>query len=150
MKVWCPYDMLQLITQITPNPANENVHTEEQIKRLAEILEYQGFRKPLIISKRSKYLVTGHGTLEAAKLNGWQACPVSYQDFESDEQETAHRIADNALSTWSHLDLSKVNLLIPDLDPAFDLDMFGIKNFELEPADKPERGCPQCGYIKIK
>ena len=49
------------------NPKNRNKHHPDQIKRLMEIIEYQGFRSPVIISNRTGMLVAGHGRLQAAK-----------------------------------------------------------------------------------
>lgn len=41
------------LDEIKLNPRNRNKHSKEQITRLAEIITYQGFRNPLIISNRS-------------------------------------------------------------------------------------------------
>lgn len=109
-----------------------------QIERLAEILKYQGWRYPVKVSKRSGYVTSGHGRIEAAKLNGWELIPVNYQDYESDEQEYADVTADNAIASWSELDLSAINVDLPELGPDFDIDLLGIKDFELEPADKKQ------------
>lgn len=148
MKVECAHDELVQIKDLKPFESNENAHSREQIERLAKILHYQGFRKPIIVSKRSGYVVTGHGTLEAATFNGWIDVPVSYQDFDSPEQEAAHRIADNGIQSWSQLDLSLVNIELGEMGPDFDPELLGIKGFELELADRPIKACPQCGFVK--
>ena len=149
MKVECSYDEMVPIKDLKPNPKNENEHTREQIERLAKILKYQGWRKPIIVSHQSGLMVTGHCSLAAAIHNGWTEIPVSHQNF-SEDQETAHRVADNAMASWAHLNLGSVNLNLADMDPSFDVENFGIKSFQVEPLDKPQRGCPQCGYVKIK
>lgn len=136
MEVRCNYDKLVKIEALTPNPANENQHTEEQIERIAKILQYQGWRKPIIVSKGSGLVVTGHCSLLSAKKNKWTEVPVSFQDFDNDDMETAHRIADNAIASWADLDLSSINLELPNLGPDFDIEMLGLKDFEIEPADK--------------
>lgn len=124
------------INEIKPNKKNRNSHSEEQIKRLADIITYQGFRTPLIVSNRTGLLVAGHGRLLAAKQLSLKSVPVSYQDFDSEEQEYAAGISDNAIASWSELDLSGINQDIPELGPDFNLEMLGIKDFVLEPADK--------------
>lgn len=124
------------IDEIKINPNNRNKHTSEQIKRLCQIIDYQGFRSPLVISNQSGLLVAGHGRLLAAKKLGYEKLPVIYQDFDSMEQEYAAGVSDNSIASWAELDLSGINTDIVDLGPDFDIDLLGIKDFEIEPADK--------------
>lgn len=135
------------IKDIHPNPDNRNLHSEEQIERLAKIIKHQGFRSPLIISMRSGLLVAGHGRLLAAKKLGLKKLPVIYQEFKDKEEEYACGIADNAISNWANLDLANINLDIIDFGPDINLDLLGIEDFELEPMDKKkkEKLCPHCG-----
>lgn len=123
------------ISQIRPNPRNRNKHPVDQIACLAKIIEANGFRTPLVVSNQSGLLVAGHGRLEAARTLGLHDLPVIYQDFDSEEQEFQHGIADNALQLWSELDLSGINTDIADLGP-FDLDLLGLRNFTVDVADK--------------
>lgn len=138
------------LKQLRPNPKNPNRHSPDQIARLAKIIEYQGFRQPIVVSKQTGFIVSGHGRYLAAKTLQLHSVPVIYQDF-SDDQETAHIIADNAISSWSELDFNSINLSIPDLDPTFDIDNLGIKDFFLDPSEKPKKTCkhPQCPKKEI-
>ena len=120
------------IEQIIPNPKNPNKHPQEQIDRLAKIIDFQGFRVPLIVSNRSGFLVSGHGRLDCAKSLGVKELPVMYQDFESEAQEYAFVVSDNEIQKWAATDLSMVNLEMLDLGPDFDIDMLGIKDFVIE------------------
>lgn len=120
------------------NPKNRNAHPEEQIDRLVKIIQYQGFRNPLIVSNRSGLVVAGHGRYEAAKRLELKTVPVMFQDFESEEQEYAAQVSDNAIGYWSNLDLSAINTDIVDLGPDFDIDLLGIKGFTIDVADKPQ------------
>lgn len=120
------------VDAIAPNPKNNNKHTEEQKERAHKIFDYQGFRNPLTISKRSGLLVAGHLRLEVAKEKGIKELPCMYQDFESEEQEYAHMTADNALASWAELDLSQINQDFIDLGP-FDVDFLGVKDFNVVP-----------------
>lgn len=160
MIVHCPYDALVSIKELKPNPLNRNSHPKDQIERLAKILEYQGWRYPIKVSKRSGLITSGHGRLEAAKLLKWKEVPVSFQDYESEEQEYADTISDNSIASWSELDLSGINSDLTDLGPDFDIDLLGIKEFslvpEFEPGTEDDQGkldekkplvtqCPNCG-----
>lgn len=130
------------IGDVKPNPKNRNDHPKEQIDRLVEILKYQGFRSPMVVSKRSGLVVAGHGRLLAAKQMGLTSVPVSYQDFDDEDQEYAHQVADNAIASWAKLDFSGINTDVADLGPGFNMDMLGIKDFELDVADKELSGDP--------
>jgi len=137
MVVHCPYDKLVCVEELIPSPKNRNIHSGEQIERLAQILKYQGWRYPIKVSKQSGFITSGHGRLLAAIKNGWTEAPVSFQDYESEEQEYADQVSDNAIASWADLDLGGINSDIPNLGPDFDLDLLGIKEFVLEPAFEP-------------
>lgn len=141
MKIRCLYDQLVKIKELSPYPKNRNKHPAEQIKRLAEILEYQGWRYPIKVSKLSGFITAGHGRLAAAKKLGLKDVPVNYQEYESEEQEYADLVADNSIALWAEIDLSGINADLPDLGPDFNIDMLGLKDFILEPAEKLD---PQC------
>ncbi len=136
MVIRCAYDKIIPIAKLKPNPKNRNKHPKEQIKRLAQILAYQGIRRPVRVSKRSGLMTVGHGMLEAAILNGWKLMPVNMQDYDNEEMELADLTADNAIGAWAELDLSGINTDFVDLGPDFDIDLLGIKDFVIEPADK--------------
>jgi hypothetical protein len=128
--------------EIIPHPKNMNQHSEEQIKRLAELILYQGQRLPIIISKRSGFIVAGHGRWEAIKIlakdHGWDKIAVDFQDFENEAQEYAFMTSDNAIAEWSTLDLSMVNTEMLEFGPEFNIDLLGIKDFTIEPIEKFE------------
>ena len=126
------------VVKLVPNPKNPNVHPPEQIERLAEIIEHQGWRRPITVSNRSGFMTVGHGRLDAAKLRGWSDVPVTYQDYENEAAEYADMVADNALAEWSDLDLARINADIGDLGPDFDIDLLGIKDFTIDVAEKSE------------
>lgn len=74
----------------------------------------------------------------AARHLKWLEAPVSFQNYESDEQEYADVQSDNAIASWAELDLSGINFDLQELGPDFNIDLLGIKNFVLEPADKAQ------------
>jgi len=126
------------ISKIKPWPQNRNKHSKEQIERLANIINYQGFRNPIIVSNQSGYMVAGHGRYLAAKKLKLKKVPVIYQDFENDDQAYAFMVSDNAIASWAELDFSGINSDLENLGPDLDLDMLGIKNFTLDVSDKTE------------
>ena len=162
MKIHCQYTKLVPIEVLKQsfNPKNANVHPPEQIDRLAKILEYQGVRYPAKISNQTKLMTSGHGRVLAAEKLGWKEFPVSFQDYENPDQETADLHADNAVASWSHIDLAIVNSQMGEFSPEFDLDMLGIKDFKLDvsgfgPGTEEDQGkldekspvkCPNCSH----
>lgn len=136
MQVHCSYDKLVKLSDLKPHPKNRNKHPKDQIDRLAKILDYQGWRYPVKVSKRSGFVTSGHGRIEAAKLKGWKTVPVDFQDYDSETKEIADVNSDNAIALWAELDFSGINEDIGDLGPDFDLDLLGIKNFQVDVADK--------------
>lgn len=147
-KIECAHDAIVNIQDLKPHPNNRNFHSNDQIERLAKILEYQGFRSPIRVSNQSGYITAGHGRLSAAVRLGWTELPVDYQDYFTYEAEYADLIADNSIAEWSFLNLKDINLDIPDLSPDFDIKLLGIKDFTLDPSEKKqkkEKICPHCG-----
>ena len=140
IQIRCEHEKLVPISEIEQHPKNPNIHSEAQIARLARLIEYQGFRHPVVISNLSGKVVVGHGRLEAAKKLEMDAVPVDYQDFESEEQEYAHLVADNGIGEWSELNRAMINKDVVDFGPDLDLDMLGMDGFVLEPADKYDPG----------
>ena len=136
MKIHCKYDELVAIENLKPHPKNRNNHPKDQIKRLAKILDYQGWRYPVKVSKQTGFVTSGHGRIESAKENGWKDVPVSFQDYETSDMEIADLNADNEIARWADLDLSGLNDDIKDLGPDFDIEMLGIKNFTIDVVEK--------------
>ena len=150
--IHCKYDKLVDPKTLKDHPKNRNEHGPDQIKRLGKIIKYQGWRKAIVVSKRSKCITAGHGRKLTAIGEGWNVVPVVYQDYKDEAQEYADVQADNAIAEWANLDLAGINFDIGDLGPDFDLELLGLKNFTVdvadkEPKEKKERAklCPNCG-----
>lgn len=131
----CAYSELVELHKLIPNPKNPNKHPEDQIERLAKIIDYQGQRAPIVVSKRSGFITKGHGRLEALTLLGWSKAAVDFQDYQDEAQEYADIVADNAIASWAELQLADINKEMLDLGPDFDINMLGIKDFKLDPAE---------------
>lgn len=137
--IHCKFDETIEIDTLKFHPMNANTHSEEQIERLAKILEYQGWRYPVKVSIQSGLITSGHGRVLAAKKLGLTSVPVNFQNYANEDMEIADLHADNEIARWAELDMSVLNQSLADLDPSFDLDLLGIKNFEIDGA-APELG----------
>ena len=132
IQIHCKYDRLVAVGDLKSHPKNRNEHPSDQIQRLAKMLAYQGLRAPIVVSELSGYIVKGHGTVMALKVNKWKEVPVVIQHFDSEEQEYAFVQGDNAIAAWAELNLSDVNGDVQDLGPDFDIDLLGIKGFKID------------------
>ena len=129
----CAYDELVQLVKLVANPRNPNRHPEDQIKLLAKIIAHQGWRAPIVVSKRSGFIVVGHGRLAAAKLLGCDTVPVDYQEFDTESDEWAHLLADNRLAELAETDGAVLKDVLLELDTGdFDMDMSGFVDEEME------------------
>ena len=87
--IYCAHTRLIDPNTLKPNPANPNRHSAHQIALLASIIQEQGWRNSITLSKRSGMIVRGHGRLEAALLIGCESVPVDEQDYASEAEELA-------------------------------------------------------------
>lgn len=161
IKIFCLYDDLVDPKSLRDYDKNPNKHGQDQIKRLAEIYKYQGIRHPIIVDPERGVIAAGHGRKLSAIRAGIKKFPVVYQNFESDEKFYSFVVSDNAIGLWSDLDMSLINLELPNLDgDTFSIDLLGIKNFTLdfeekcfdpdrddEEPEKKEKRCPHCDGI---
>ena len=165
IQIRCSFTKLVDITELIANPRNPNKHGDKQIALLAKIIRHQGWRSPVVVSKRSGFIVAGHGRTEAAKLLGVQTVPVDYQDFSTEADEWAHLIADNRIAELAEMNMPELKDLLLELDTGeLDMDLTGFDNAELErlmtqfhvesPEEFPtvdeniptDHQCPKCGY----
>lgn len=123
------------VDHLVPNPKNPNKHPEKQIERLMKLIQYQGFRNPIIVSERTGFMVVGHGRLEAAKRLGMTKVPVIRQRFDDEAMEYAYLVSDNTIAEWAETDLSQVNADFLELGPDLDIELLGIKDFKVDPAE---------------
>jgi ParB-like chromosome segregation protein Spo0J len=153
IKIRCEFTKLVAVDELSPHPRNPRKHPSQQIKLLAKIIEHQGWRRAVVVSKRSGFIVAGHGAFEAARLLGCSCVPVDYQEFDNDEDEVAHLLADNEIAAMSGRDTGAVEELLKKLDEVdFDLELTGILEALDEPAklEKLEyKKPPKMSYVLI-
>lgn len=141
------------------DPVNARQHSKRNINLIAESLAHFGQRKPLVIDS-TNIVLAGNGTLEAARLLGWDEVAVIIVPAEwSNEEKTAFAIADNRTA-----ELAKWNspLLAAQLEHlqglGFTPETLG---FELPDSPEPQQTqthevdfskfdfdceCPECGF----
>lgn len=115
-EVHCAHDRMVPIGELKPNPRNPNRHPEKQIVLLARIIDAQGWRSPITVSKRSGMIVRGHGRYEAACRLGCAAAPVDFQDYASDAEEWQDLLADNQIAELSQVDEGILRGILKDVD----------------------------------
>jgi len=123
------------INELRPHPDNPNDHTADQIEQLSEIIDYQGWRVPIIKSNQSGYIASGHARWMVAQRMQWSEVPVVCQDFESEEQEYLFVVSDNAIATQSEINMAMVNLKVTEIGP-FPVKLLGFKNYVVDMSEK--------------
>ncbi|MBT9167759.1 MAG: hypothetical protein DDT19_01099 [Syntrophomonadaceae bacterium] len=111
IKVHCVHDALWDVEKLILNPRNSNILSQRQIEFLVEMIKSQGWRVPIVISKRSGFVVRGHARLLAAKALGLSKVPVDVQDYDTEAEEWADLTADKRLA-----ELSTVDKIAQELD----------------------------------
>ena len=126
-------EKLHDISKVIENPRNPNKHSDSQIAMLSKIIEFQGWRIPIVVSNRSGFIVRGHGRLMSARKLGLEKVPVSFQDYESEAQEWADLVADNRIAELAEMDRSELKDIIEQLDTGeIDLDLTGFDQDSIE------------------
>jgi ParB-like chromosome segregation protein Spo0J len=116
---------------LVEHPRNYNTHPAEQIRLLAKIIRHQGWRNPITVSKRSGYVVKGHGRLAAALQLGCSEVPVDVQEYKDEASEYADMIADNRIAELAEADQDALKgLLTDDVFEGFDLDLTGFGDLD--------------------
>lgn len=132
-QVRCQYHDLGNPQQLQPHPLNPNVHPPAQIELYLAIVQFQGVRLPVRVSRRSGFITKGHGLLLTYLHAGWGSIPIEYQDYDSEEQELADLAADNMLPKMSEMNTSKLQEIGVKLDTgAFNMTLMGIPENKLE------------------
>lgn len=123
--VYCAFDQIVPIDDLKPNPVNPNFHPNDQIERLAKIISH-GWRQAITVSRRSGFIVKGHGRLEAAILLETTHVPVDFQDYASDAEEHADLLADNRLAELAQTDMDMLDNILKDpMFENFDIELTG-------------------------
>lgn len=129
--VFCSHDELVPIEKVVPNPKNPNTHPQEQIELLGNIIRANGWRQPITVSKRSGFVVKGHGRLEAAHYLHCSVVPVDYQNYTSEAEEYADMVADNRIAELADMDNAALAKLIEEIGEEVPTELAGYTDEEL-------------------
>jgi len=89
-------------TSLKLDPRNPRVHSDKQVRQIAQSIKSFGFNVPLLIDDQQK-VIAGHGRLLAACKMGWDTVPAIKLSHLTESQRMAFLIADNRLtenSSW--------------------------------------------------
>lgn len=110
-KVNCSEQLKKLLLplhELTPDPENARLHSEENKESIKASLERFGFDQPLVAQKTKdgKLIIRkGNGRYNAALSLGWTHAPVIVIE-ESDAEAIARAVADNRSSELGEWDFS--------------------------------------------
>jgi ParB-like chromosome segregation protein Spo0J len=136
------------IADLTPDPQNARQHDDKNLKAIQGSLTQFGQRKPIVITEAG-VIVAGNGTVEAAKLLGWETIQaVKVPEDWTPAQVKAFAIADNRtaeLATWRTEVLSAQLIELQNLD--VEIEAFG---FEQEQSSMDDFAEALDGLLKPK
>lgn len=99
---------------------------------LAKIIKGSGWRNAITVSRRSGFVVKGHGRLKAAELLRADAVPVEYQSYESEAAEHADMVADNRIAELAEIDETMLTELLEELSESeYPLELTGYTDNDL-------------------
>ncbi|MCC8049588.1 MAG: ParB N-terminal domain-containing protein [Clostridiales bacterium] len=131
--VFCAHDAIVDAATLVPNPKNPNTHPDSQIQLLGRIICQTGWRQPITVSKRSGFIVKGHGRLSAALLEGMEQVPVDYQNYTTEAEEYADLVADNRIAELAEIDNKMLADIFADIDTGeIPLELTGYTDDEVE------------------
>lgn len=147
VEVRCAFSRLVPLGEIKPHPFNPRKHPTQQLEVFERVLLHQGIRRPALVSKRSGFLVAGHGLVETLERLGIAAAPVEEQDFASEADELAHLVADNELAKLGVTVDSGVEAILNVLDEQrIGPEIAGILKAIEENEPTEESKAPACLY----
>jgi ParB/RepB/Spo0J family partition protein len=120
--------------KLRPNPNNPRIHTDKQIRQLAQSIEAFGFDIPVLVDRHLQ-LIVGHGRLQAAKRLGMEQLPAIILDHLTPTQAMALMIADNKLtenSRWDEHLLAEQIKFLSGVELNFSLEATGFEVGEID------------------
>jgi len=123
----CAHVEVWPLEKLIEHPKNPNKHPKGQLQLLAKVIATTGWRAPVVVSRRSGFIIKGHGRFQAAKMAGMETAPVDLQDYASEAEEWQDMVADNRLAELAEIDEDALKDLLKELSEAnADLEMAGF------------------------
>lgn len=146
------------ISGLTFDPDNARKHSEKNLTAIANSLQEFGQRKPIVVTGEG-VIVAGNGTVEAAKLLGWDSVfAVRVPEEWGPDEIKAFAIADNRTAELAEWDLEKLSDQLSELEVAgfiereqLGFDAITVPEFEPETEavnpsldERTRYECPNC------
>ncbi len=120
------------IESITPYAMNNRTYTDEQVAKLAALIDYSGWDVPIVVNAKGIILKGHRRRLAAIRLQMTHVPAIRRTDL-TEQQERAIRIADNRMAQ-GELDKQATSeeLKLLSCDPAFEMSLMGFDEPELQ------------------
>jgi len=123
------------ISDIKPWDKNPKIHTDKQIKVIADSIKKFGMNDPVGVWGDENVLVEGHGRVMALKKLKIDEVDAIRLDHLSDEERKAYALAHNQATLITDWDFDLLNVELEGI--SFDMGDFG---FDLDPdVDEPHK-----------
>jgi len=125
---YCPLDSIRF------DPQNARLHSEKQIRQIAQSIKTFGFNVPVLIDGGGQ-LIAGHGRALGAQLLGMTHIPTIKLEHLNDAQRRAFMITDNRLtenSVWDERLLAEQLKALSVLELDFSIDITGFEVGEID------------------
>ena len=120
--------MLQIeqvpVSEIREYEGNAKIHTEEQVKKIADSIRQFGMNQPIAIDENN-VIIAGHGRFLACKSLDMEDVPCIRLAHMSEQQKKAYILADNKLNMETGFDLSALEAELQTITD-FDMGDFGF------------------------
>ena len=116
------------------NPKNPRLHSDKQIRQLANSIKTFGFNVPVLVDAHLQ-VIAGHGRVRACKLLEITEVPTIRLEHLSEQQKRAFLIADNRLAEnadWDYQLLGEQLRILSEAELGFTLETTGFEMGEID------------------
>ena len=104
------------INTLVADPMNAREHGERSLKAIMESLDMYGQVKLIVVRKKTRVVVAGNGTMEAARALGWTKIAANIVDM-TELEAAGYGLADNRvaeMSSWNLEAVAKVTKILEE------------------------------------
>lgn len=84
------------LSKLIPHPQNQLIYGDEDVSAIASQIKESGWIKPLVVSRLTGHIISGHRRWKACQILGIDAVPVEWRNFESLDAEIEALLLENA------------------------------------------------------
>ena len=124
----------QSTLSLKSDPKNPRIHSDKQIRQIAQSIRTFGFNVPLLVDRDLK-VIAGHGRVAAARLLQIDKVPIIRLEHLNEHQRRAFMIADNRLTEnalWDDRLLGEQLKILADAEIDFSLEVTGFEMGEID------------------